>query len=180
MKIGVISDTHDHMEFIKKFTDRFMQEKVDMVFHCGDIVAPFAWLAFKGLRESNIPFFAVYGNNDGDRAALNKIFGKVCKIEDDFLEKEVGGKKIIMFHHLSPDMVEAIAKSGQYDLLLKGHTHEVKNEMIGDTLVLNPGEACGYLTGEPTAAIVDLESMKAEVIKLENVKTKKWLKRPSI
>jgi hypothetical protein len=37
----------------------------------------------------------------------------------------------------------------------------------GDTMIINPGEACGWLHGAPTAAILDLESRALEVIRLE-------------
>ena len=39
-------------------------------------------------------------------------------------------------------------------------------EKVKKTLVINPGEACGYLTGKSTIAIIDLEKMEAEIITL--------------
>jgi hypothetical protein len=36
----------------------------------------------------------------------------------------------------------------------------------GDTLIVNPGEACGWLTGTPSAAILDLESRQVEFLSL--------------
>ena len=36
----------------------------------------------------------------------------------------------------------------------------------GGALILNPGEACGWLHGTPTGAIVDLESMAIEFLEL--------------
>ena len=37
----------------------------------------------------------------------------------------------------------------------------------GDTLIVNPGEACGWMHGSPTAAILDLDTKRAEFIKLD-------------
>jgi predicted phosphodiesterase len=37
----------------------------------------------------------------------------------------------------------------------------------GNTLLINPGEACGWLYGAPTAAILDLESLSVEILKLD-------------
>ncbi|MHA1341094.1 MAG: metallophosphoesterase [Promethearchaeota archaeon] len=164
MKIGVISDTHDHMENVKKAVNIFLERKVDAVFHCGDIIAPFMWMPFEELKKREIPFYAVYGNNDGERAGLKTIFGKVCEIKGDFLEMELDGKKIIMFHHLSNEMVDALAKSGKYDLILKGHTHQKVNKKLGKTLLINPGEACGYLSGIASIAIVNLDDLSTEII----------------
>ena len=41
MKIGVFSDSHDHMENIRKAVDIFLEQKVEKIVHCGDIIAPF-------------------------------------------------------------------------------------------------------------------------------------------
>jgi predicted phosphodiesterase len=37
----------------------------------------------------------------------------------------------------------------------------------GDTLIVNPGEACGWLYGTPSAAILDLDSKQVEFLVLE-------------
>jgi predicted phosphodiesterase len=36
----------------------------------------------------------------------------------------------------------------------------------GDSLLVNPGEACGWLHGAPTAAILDLASKSVEFLRL--------------
>jgi predicted phosphodiesterase len=36
----------------------------------------------------------------------------------------------------------------------------------GDSMIINPGEACGWLHGSPTAAILDLETKRVEILKL--------------
>ncbi|MBD3351403.1 MAG: YfcE family phosphodiesterase, partial [Candidatus Lokiarchaeota archaeon] len=150
----------------RKFVTKFIEEKVDLVLHCGDIVAPFMWKPFEDLKKSNIPLHAVFGNNDGERAGLKKIFSKVCQMEGEFYETEIDGKKVCMFHHLSPNMVEALAKSSEYDVILKGHTHERLYKKIGNTLVVNPGEACGLLSGKPSAAIINLNTMNVDFLEL--------------
>ena len=47
MKIGVLSDTHDHIPKIKRAVEIFNEEKVDLVLHSGDIVAPFSLLTLQ-------------------------------------------------------------------------------------------------------------------------------------
>jgi len=40
-------------------------------------------------------------------------------------------------------------------------------EMVkGKTLLVNPGEVCGYLSGRKTVALLDLEEMNAEIVEL--------------
>ena len=50
--------------------------------------------------------------------------------------------------------------------MIHGHTHQQEMKTRGDALILNPGEACGWLTGSPTAAILDLDTKRVEVLKL--------------
>lgn len=42
MKIGIISDTHDQVEKIKKAISIFNKEKVFLVYHLGDFCSPFS------------------------------------------------------------------------------------------------------------------------------------------
>ena len=64
-------------------------------------------------------------------------------------------------------VIEALAQSGKFDYVFSGHTHAVVNEKKENgVIVLNPGEACGYLTGNGTFAIIDTKSDKAEIIYL--------------
>ena len=65
------------------------------------------------------------------------------------------------------ETIEALAQSGNFDIVLSGHTHLIVNKKYeNNVLVLNPGEACGYLTGKGSFAIVETEDLKAEIIYL--------------
>jgi predicted phosphodiesterase len=37
----------------------------------------------------------------------------------------------------------------------------------GDTLIVNPGEGCGWLHGDPSGAILDLNTKKVQFLKLK-------------
>ena len=64
-----------------------------------------------------------------------------------------------------PELAIPIAKSGVYDIVVYGHTHQidVQKEM---SLLLNPGETGGWMTGKSTVAIVDLETLAATIHEL--------------
>ena len=53
MKIGVISDTHDHLENISKAVTVFNNKNVDVLIHCGDYVSPFTFNVFDNLNEKD-------------------------------------------------------------------------------------------------------------------------------
>ncbi len=162
-----MSDTHDHLPAMQKIVEIFNQAGVEHVIHCGDVVAPFA---FRVLEKLNVKITAIFGNNDGEHLGLNEMFTKLGSIADPPREVTFGGKKIILSHFFSDSHYEALALSGKYDIILFGHTHQLLNKKIGNTIILNPGEGCGYLTGKCTCAILDTDLMSVEMreIKTQN------------
>jgi predicted phosphodiesterase len=54
-----------------------------------------------------------------------------------------------------------------HEVIVHGHVHEAKAYKKGTTLVINPGEVCGYLTGKSSIAVLDIESKEARIIQLE-------------
>ncbi len=158
MKIGIISDTHDRMDFINFFVEEFKREGVEIVLHAGDIVAPFAARPF-----SSFKFFAVFGNNCGERLFLRDVISDFGEIKPGPMELQFAGKKFFLMHE--PYALEAAATSGLYDYVIYGHTHKLERRRVKGTWVLNPGEACGYLTGEATALVLDLNTGDISLLK---------------
>jgi putative phosphoesterase len=60
-------------------------------------------------------------------------------------------------------LAKALIGSLDVDAVLYGHTHEFVVEKINGKLLLNPGEVCGYLTNKSTYALLDIDSLKAEI-----------------
>ncbi len=156
MKLGIISDTHDNQEAAKKAVEFFKNKGIKTLIHAGDIVAPFTAKLFKDFEH-----YAVYGNNDGERFLLSETINI-----KDFQYIEIKEKKIAVYHGTLKHITEALIKSQEYDVVVTGHTHRAIIEKHGRTLHINPGEACGYLTGKRTVAILDIEKMQAEIIEL--------------
>lgn len=161
MKIGVLSDTHDHIPKIKRAVEIFNEEKVDMVLHSGDIVAPFSLLTLQHLACKN--FVAVFGNNDGEREGLKKMLGTFgYKIHERPYTFAVNGYKIAMLHE--PDPLNDTIDSQEYDLITFGHTHKSHVKLHGKSLVINPGEGCGWLYGTSSIGIVSLPDKTARIV----------------
>jgi putative phosphoesterase len=158
MKLAVISDTHDHMNNILQAVSIMNEKNIDALIHCGDYVAPFVRRWFDGLND-NIKenFYGVFGNNDGEKLYLKQVLGRICKIVENAAEiiTELGGKQIYASHMPSQKSIDALIASGRFDIILSGRTHNVVNiKHDNGVLVVNPGEACGYLTGKATFAII--------------------------
>ena len=169
MKIGVISDTHDQISQIEKAVAVFNQEKVGLVIHCGDWVAPFSVIPFQKLT---CPLKGIFGNNDGDKfrhAIRMKSRGIDLFYEERFLVLNVEGRNIAVFHGDYQEIVDALVTCGTYDVVFHGHTHINVNQTIGKTLSLNPGTLMKYtLPGVEGAsfAVYDSKPNTARIIEL--------------
>jgi len=163
MKIGIISDTHDHHKNILRAVEVFKDRQVSYILHAGDIISPFAAAAFADVKTAR--FIAVYGNNDGERLFLKKKIEEFGgRIFEDTYKGEIGGRKIVMFH--KPDLVEEVTASGRFELVVYGHTHKQDIRQVGGTLLINPGEATDWISDRSDVVILQLGDLTYEVISL--------------
>lgn len=163
MIIGAMSDTHDRLDAVEKAISFFNTREVTDVLHAGDLVSPFVVPLFTKLKAK---LHYVWGNNEGDHDYITVRFADIgLRPLGDFAALQLGGKKIALLHGTHEEIVDLLVKSGAYDLVVRGHNH--KAEIIeGDTLVVNPGETCGYLSGRQTVALIDLDRMQAHIVEL--------------
>jgi len=154
-----MSDTHDNMVQIRKAVDLFNARAVDHVIHAGDFGAPFTFRILKDLKAG---FTGIFGNNDGEKLLLRKMSqDRIFRQPHVF---EMDSRKFVLVHE--HQVVDALAASGHYDVVVYGHTHEADVRRIGKTLLINPGETGGWLYGKSTVAILDLGTMQAEILDL--------------
>lgn len=163
--IGIISDSHDNINAIRKAVELFNGKKVKAVLHAGDLVSPFTARAFKEL-ESKLYF--VFGNNDGDKVTLTKRFEEIGATScGDFGDLIIDGLHIALLHGTNEIFVKALAKSGEFDVVVRGHTHEPDVKIIEGVPVINPGEASGVLSEKSTVAILEISNLNIEIMQLE-------------
>jgi putative phosphoesterase len=165
MLIGVMSDSHDNLPLIEKAVALLNEQKVGLVLHAGDFVAPFV---AKKLKKLNCELIGVFGNNDGDHDLLKIRFGETtnCTIHDRFTKVTVDRYKLALLHGHETELLDAIIDSGYFDAVVHGHSHNCSIEYRGKTLAVNPGELCGYLTGKATIALLDTAKREARIIEL--------------
>jgi putative phosphoesterase len=157
MKAGILSDSHDQRNAVEDALALFRGEGVAVVLHLGDVCRPDTIAAFRGC---GIPLVGVYGNNDYEREGLAAVSGGAFHRGPHM--PEIGGRKVLMAHSFD-ELQEEIGEGGKYDLILFGHTHRPLTMRIGRALILNPGEACGFLSGKATCAVIDLDTMEANI-----------------
>lgn len=165
MLIGLIADTHDNLPIVDKAVKKLNEMNVGLVLHAGDYVAPFV---IPKLKELKAKLIGVFGNNDGDRELLKKRFNeyKDLEVHGNFAEIIVGGLRIALLHGDEEELLEALINSQSFDIVVHGHIHKAEVCQKGKTLIVNPGEVCGYLTGKSTIALLDTDRREAEIIDL--------------
>jgi len=162
MKIGIMSDSHDNIANYDKAIEQMKEKKIGALIHCGDLSAP---IILKRMVDLDFDVHMVPGNtNDPYTTMKMSIESKNVKLYNPFAEVELGGLKIAFIHY--PELAEGLAKTGKYDFVFHGHTHEKRDDKIGDTRLINPGEILGF-KGKPSYAVLDTETKEVEFFELE-------------
>lgn len=154
MLIGLLSDTHDHRIRIRQAVSWCNATGVDCVIHAGDYCSPFAVRELAGLAA---PLHGITGNNDGDVYQLGRAFAEIGgRLEAQWWETRIAGRRLLVMHE--PRGLEAVAAAGTHDLVVYGHTHARDERRIGDTLIVNPGEVCGWVGDIGSLAVYDTDA----------------------
>ena len=163
MRIGLFSDTHDRVPAIQALLEQMMTGGVSLVMHAGDFCSPFALRLF---NDRSIPLLGVFGRNDGDRDALQSAaksgFGGAELFESPH-SFDLGGKSVLLIHDLADVHQRSI---DGHEVIVHGFTHVSEMKARGESLLVNPGEGCGWLHGAPSGAILDLDTKSVEFLKL--------------
>lgn len=156
MRIGIISDTHDQHRNVRTAIEIFTAEGAECVLHGGDITGPATASLFAEFSGGRL--IAVLGNCDAERASLRAaIEATGGEVHDRTYEGRLDGQAVFMTH--VPHGLARVVSSGQYDLVVYGHTHRQDIRKVGRTLVVNPGAARSWMGDPPEVVIVDLAEM---------------------
>lgn len=160
MRLGVVSDSHGHVDHVRPAIRMLESLEVDRVLHCGDIGSMAVVEMF-----APWPTDFVFGNCDYDRAefaASIAAAGQTC--HGEFGDLEIAGKRVALLHSDDRRRFQETIRSGEYNLVCYGHTHVAASERIGDTLVLNPGAL--YRANPHSIAVVEFPTIEATIIRL--------------
>ena len=161
MLIGVVSDTHNNLKNIDQIISLFNKEDVKVVIHTGDISNANAFNQFSRL---NAPLMGVYGNNDRNEEGLEEVASEhsFCfQNPPKFINLAL--KRIAIFHE--PDLIsETLSLDSNIDIIIHGHTHRYREEVVNDTLIFNPGESAGMQKGKNAIGIINLNNLNVQRI----------------
>lgn len=159
--IGILSDSHDNLVAVKEAVRLFRGLDCQLVIHAGDFVAPFA---AKELHHLPCRVKAVYGNCDGEKEGLAAAIEPVGEIkEPPFLFDWKGLHFLLM--HVDYDLDVLLSRHNP-DVLVCGHTHKPLVSARRKTLMINPGETGGWVTGQRTVAVLNPETKEADIVSI--------------
>lgn len=166
MRIGVFSDVHDNVDKLRQTLKAYESQTIDTAIFCGDFCSPIPAKIMGEAKDTLRQIHCVFGNGDGDRLAIERLSKGPSSnliLHGEHAEIELGEKKLAVTHY--PLYGKALARTGDYQAVFSGHTHELHEERFGDALWLNPGDVMGF-KGKATCAIYDLLTNTAEIIEL--------------
>jgi putative phosphoesterase len=162
MKVGLMADSHDRLPAIAELLKMMQQAGASMVLHAGDYISP---LSLKPFEDLQMILAGVFGKNDGDHQSLQSraSAGLGLELFESPHSFEVGGHQILIVHDIGDVQKRSITS---HSVVVHGFTHQQHMKTQGDTLVVNPGETCGWIHGTPGAAVLDLDTKKVEFLNL--------------
>ena len=163
MKIGVISDTHNHQGNLTIALARCQSEGITTLVHCGDFTDTAVAWAVEGWRV-----LAAFGNGDIASGEIRDVL-KAGHPESDARLVYTGlidGKRIAITHGHLAGKTHELVRSGLYSYVFYGHSHEHQDETIGTTRLINPGALGGKRPEPRHFCILDLDTGILEFISL--------------
>jgi uncharacterized protein len=152
VKVGLISDTHGKLR--PQVFDALAG--VDVILHAGDV----GGIDIIDELEAIAPVHAVIGNTDS--SALRPRV-------QDVVELELEGHRVVMLHgHVlgSPTAASLRAAHPSADIIVYGHTHRQRVDVLNGCMVVNPGAAGPTRFNlKPAVAVMTLEAGVAPVVK---------------
>jgi putative phosphoesterase len=165
MLIGVLSDIHDNLDNLRKALTIFEEWGVQALIFCGDFCSPIPSRVLAGGFKGDV--HCVFGNGDGDRFAMlnaaNTQYPNL-KLHGEYAELEFEGAKVAVTHY--PFYARALARTGDYQAVFSGHTHEARQERIGGCLWVNPGDILGW-KNKPSCAVYDTAANSVDIVGIE-------------
>ena len=158
MRIGVVSDTHNHLVNVARIVELLNAAKVERVVHTGDITQA---KTLHALAALSAPLVGVYGNNDVERESLARAS---AELGFEFVEPPLrlawAGRRIVVVH----DPYDLHVHQGDAEVALHGHNHLSVREQRNGALHFNPGECAGHLPGHNRVGVIDLVSLETELL----------------
>ncbi|MGA2265811.1 MAG: YfcE family phosphodiesterase [Phycisphaerae bacterium] len=162
MKIGILSDSHGHLERLGAAVAAFQTAGAEVIVHCGDVGS---LECLEAMAAAAVPCYVVTGNIDrpyvealADTAAAHGL----CFHEQMITIPLGGGRTLAAVHGHDEALLKQLVAGGQYAYVCHGHTHKVADTRVGCVRVINPGAL--HDCHPHTVAVLNTETDDLQVI----------------
>lgn len=167
MKIAILSDVHDLYsddDRIKLCIVSIKRNWCEHIIHLWDHWRPSHSL--KPFFETGLPISAIRWNTDGEKRWIMKLYESRddCEIaRTTYGTYEIWWRKFFLTHF--PNIFKYVADSWDFDVVAYWHSHVRNEELIWETLTINPWSIIGDKES-PSYAIYDTDTHTVEFIEL--------------
>ena len=165
MRLGLLSDTHGHLERTRAALTVLTDQHVDQLIHCGDIGSDLVLDLLFEQHETGTPVTLVPGNVDEwspDIILYARTLGFPCH---QVARLNVESHNIAVYHGHDPKQMQTLLSESALNYIFTGHTHVARDEVVNGIRVINPGAV--YRATVPSVAVLDLdEDHKLEFLEL--------------
>ena len=145
MKIGIMSDSHRESTSTRILVDHLVTNGAEYLIHAGDFELE---ENIRTLKQSGLPYVCVFGNNDSALTSCSDTFS-IYREPHYFMIKDVRFKLMHRPYYLTRENA---------DIIIYGHTHQVKFQYNDGLLLINPGELCARETGRHEALMLEVRN----------------------
>ena len=165
MKVGLLSDTHNHLPTARRALDLLVARGAAHLVHCGDAGEDVVDLVSAVCQEHGIRAHVAVGNCDRAHLEDAPFQTRPAGLERaEAPEFVLAGKRCLALHGDRAEVLRQALASSRFDFVFTGHTHEPADQRTGKTRLLNPGSAARPRRGPPTVALLDLETDRVDWI----------------
>lgn len=157
-RLGILSDTHGDAVRARRAVELLQARGATRIIHLGDVGSEAVLDTLAGIEA-----LVVFGNCDDARGL--RRYAEALDIEvahpAAIIEAKGNGRtlRVGLTHGHLVEEIDRLFRS-EPDVLLHGHTHVARDEMIGPTRVMNPGAL--HRAERRTALLLDLGTGVAE------------------
>lgn len=139
MKLGVLSDTHGHVDAALRALDRLWADGARGFVHCGDMGADVLAELSRWAVARRTTLWWAFGNCDFGYADASRYAVTPPNVVADWQVEPAD--RLAAIHGHDTRALGTLLDSGRYDAILLGHTHRPDAHRVGHTWLLNPGSA---------------------------------------
>lgn len=158
--IGLISDSHGEWMRTRSAMAALKLAGCEKILHMGDIETHDVLDELAGH-----PVSLVFGNCDYPTRLLDYAHTLGLDVQDPAGVVEFGGKTIAFLHGHDFQQYENFLANPKVDIVVHGHTHEKRDEMVKNTRCINPGAL--HRAPVYTVAVLETTSGTLEFLEVE-------------